>query len=385
MRRLQFTTKLADGAHHGLGVSPKFRQFIFCARRVTFDHNSRNQTVVLQRFQPVRKRRRTEPGHRVDEILEPVRAIQNEVAQDQQTPFVAQNLCDGLDRALWARVDVHARNLGLGKGFDNAFTTYYIFCSDSFLEIVMTPPDYVTLAILATCLFLTATLATMVTYGLMTAGLTAHARQKSARQFSAYALAWLTFVLVVSYSNVVIPTDDQPVPILGILVIGSTVLGTALLTRSAFARQVVNAIPLHWLATVQIYRVIGILFLVLQSDGLLSAYFAASTGWGDILVGVTAPLVGYLLFRDAVKYRFVGIAWCVAGITDLLLVLYKGLTSAPGPLQTAAFDLPTVVIAYFPFPIIPLLIVPISIILHVQLIRRLSHLTEPKLSLGAVG
>ncbi len=249
----------------------------------------------------------------------------------------------------------------------------------------MTPPDYVTLAILATCLFLTATLATMVTYGLMTAGLTAHARQKSARQFSAYALAWLTFVLVVSYSNVVIPTDDQPVPILGILVIGSTVLGTALLTRSAFARQVVNAIPLHWLATVQIYRVIGILFLVLQSDGLLSAYFAASTGWGDILVGVTAPLVGYLLFRDAVKYRFVGIAWCVAGITDLLLVLYKGLTSAPGPLQTAAFDLPTVVIAYFPFPIIPLLIVPISIILHVQLIRRLSHLTEPKLSLGAVG
>jgi hypothetical protein len=63
--------------------------------------------------------------------------------------------------------------------------------------------------------------------------------------------------------------------------------------------------------------------------------------------------------------------WCVTGILDLLLVLFKALNSAPGPQQTTAFELPTVIIGYFPFSIIPLFVVPFSLILHGLLIRRL--------------
>ena len=41
---------------------------------------------------------------------------------------------------------------------------------------------------------------------------------------------------------------------------------------------------------VQVYRVVGLLFIVLLAQGQLPAYFAEPAGWGDIFVGLTAVL-----------------------------------------------------------------------------------------------
>lgn len=111
--------------------------------------------------------------------------------------------------------------------------------------------------------------------------------------------------------------------------------------------------------------------ILIPRSGQSFPLLAVSTGWGDIFVGVTAPIVGYMLWRDSQRFRLFEIVWCVAGITDSIPVLYKAVNSAPGPMQTTAFDLPTIIIGYIPFPIVPLLVVPISLILHIQMIRKL--------------
>lgn len=235
----------------------------------------------------------------------------------------------------------------------------------------MTVPDYATFFILLMSIFVTASLTALVVNGLWRAQLDAQAARKFAFRISAYGIIWVTAVLCIAYTNILVPRQDQNLPLLAVFIFGPTFLGTILLFKSKSADAVLRATPAHLLATIQIYRIIGVVFLLLQADGLLPAYFANSTAWGDILVGVTAPVVGYLLWKDAKAFRLVGLAWCVVGIGDLLLVLYKAINSAPGPLQTTSFDLPTVIVGYFPFPVIPLLIVPISLILHVLLIRKL--------------
>lgn len=232
-------------------------------------------------------------------------------------------------------------------------------------------PAYAILLILLTSIFVASSLSALIANGIGLSKLDSDDKQKFSIRISLYLFTWVVAVLCVAYSNILVPRVEQNFPLLAVLIIGPTLLGSFLLFKSKNALAVLLATPLHLLATIQVYRVIGVVFLLLQDDGLLPAYFATSTGWGDIFVGVTAPIVGYLLWKDAKAFRFVGLAWCVVGIGDLLLVLYKAATSAPGPLQSTSFELPTVIIGYFPFTVIPLLIVPISLILHVQMMRKI--------------
>lgn len=235
----------------------------------------------------------------------------------------------------------------------------------------MIVPQYAILIIIATLLFMAVALSIIATIGIVSADLSSGQKRRFAARLAAYMLVWVALALAISYTNILVPRTEQWFPLLGVLILGATVLGLLLVFKSPSVIAAIKAIPIGWLAAVQVYRTIGIVFLLLQADRLLPAYFASSTGWGDIFVGVTAPIVGYLLWKDLQRYRYVGLLWCVIGVFDLLMVLYKAINSAPGPMQTTAFDLPTVIIGYFPLSLIPLLVVPISLILHGMLMVRL--------------
>jgi hypothetical protein len=232
-------------------------------------------------------------------------------------------------------------------------------------------PPYVFLIVLCTLVFMAITLTIMVANAVQAAPLAAQEKRRFLTRFALYLTGWFALGLAVSYTNALVPQADVRIPYLPIAILGPTLLGSALLYQSKTATAILRSIPIHSLAAVQVYRIIGLIFLLLYSDGILSAYFALSTAWGDITIGITAPVVGYLLYKNPQKFRWVGLVWCVTGILDLLLVLFKALNSAPGPQQTTAFELPTVIIGYFPFSIIPLFVVPLSLILHGLLIRRL--------------
>ena len=68
------------------------------------------------------------------------------------------------------------------------------------------------------------------------------------------------------------------------------------------------AIVLHWLIAVGI-------FLVLYAYGMLPGVFALPAGWGDLLIGITAPVVALNLATP--KYRSSFLAWQFLGIADL--------------------------------------------------------------------
>jgi hypothetical protein len=63
----------------------------------------------------------------------------------------------------------------------------------------------------------------------------------------------------------------------------------AWLSVSSDLRRTVAAAPLPAVIGVQVYRAIGAVFVFLLGLGQLPPHFALPAGWGDVVVGITAP------------------------------------------------------------------------------------------------
>ena len=79
------------------------------------------------------------------------------------------------------------------------------------------------------------------------------------------------------------------------------------------------------LTALQMWRVIGFVFLLLEAHRLLPAIFAYPAGFGDILIGATASLVAWKLAKP--RYRSGFAAWQFLGIADLVLAVGTGTLS----------------------------------------------------------
>ncbi|MGA2974371.1 MAG: hypothetical protein ABSF77_03595 [Spirochaetia bacterium] len=106
----------------------------------------------------------------------------------------------------------------------------------------------------------------------------------------AVLLAWLATAIMLGLHGFFEPRYRARVPhiALGFVPI---VAGVAACAAFKPLRHAVNAVRPHLLIGVQAYRILGSVFLVFLAQRRLPAIFALPAGVGDLLVGVTAPLV----------------------------------------------------------------------------------------------
>ncbi|RZJ78564.1 MAG: hypothetical protein EOO47_13420 [Flavobacterium sp.] len=83
----------------------------------------------------------------------------------------------------------------------------------------------------------------------------------------------------------------------------------------------------------------------------------------DILIGISAPIIALLYHRNKINSRFL-LAFNFIGLGFVLFILVNGILSAQTPLQQFAFEQPNKAILYFPFILLPSIIVPIVIYTH---------------------
>lgn len=138
-------------------------------------------------------------------------------------------------------------------------------------------------------------------------------------------------------------------------------------------RQAVGTASVPALIGVQVYRVVGLLFIALLAQGRLPAYFAEPAGWGDIFVGLTALPVAIALARRLAGARALALAWSVFGLLDLVVAVGTGTgVLAPYLVPGVSGRVPAAAaMGVFPLILIPTLVVPLSIILHVIVLARL--------------
>lgn len=91
----------------------------------------------------------------------------------------------------------------------------------------------------------------------------------------------------------------------------------------------------------------------------------------DIVIGITAPIVGYLYLKKRIS-KIKLIAWNIIGIFFVCFILINGILSSELPFQQFAFDQPNRAVNFFPFTLLPAVIIPIVIWTHITDIIKLS-------------
>jgi hypothetical protein len=145
--------------------------------------------------------------------------------------------------------------------------------------------------------------------------------------------AWFVLVVILAATRVLYPESGLGALGLGAAVVLPIVIFCLVVARSKALREAFHRVPLALLVGVQTIRVLGVVFVLLYAAGRLPAPFAPVAGWGDILVGVTAPAVAWVVHRGLPNWRRTLWAWNIVGALDLIVAVFLGRTSAPGPLR----------------------------------------------------
>lgn len=184
---------------------------------------------------------------------------------------------------------------------------------------------------------------------------------------------WFAGVAVLAATGAVTPSGVGT-PGVGIAVIAPIILALAFAFGWKAFRTAVAGIPLPILVGLNTVRVLGVFFVILYAAGRLPAPFAPSAGWGDIITGIAAPFLAFLIARRGTGWRSITLAWNLFGTADLIAAIGLGVASAadsPFPIFTNRPD--TALMAELPMFIIPAFLVPLLMLTHIAVFARLAQ------------
>lgn len=184
-------------------------------------------------------------------------------------------------------------------------------------------------------------------------------------------LGWLFLATGGALAGVFRPAPDRPPVLLLLIVFGPPVALAIALASSQAVQGLVQSFPLSWLIGIQVFRIGGALFLPLAVQGRLPEQFALPAAYGDIAVGVTAPLVALWLTSGTTRGKTAAVVWNLVGTADLLMAVGLGITSAPGPLRVFLHEPSTEIMTLFPMVLFPTFLVPLALLLHVAALSKL--------------
>jgi hypothetical protein len=181
---------------------------------------------------------------------------------------------------------------------------------------------------------------------------------------------WLAIIWSVAINGVFRPGSNT-LPLVPLAIFLPVIVGVPILLRSKRIGEVLDAMPASWLVGLQVYRVLGGIFLVGWARGVVPGLFALPAGIGDVTTGLLAlPVAYYLASQNGDGVRS-GIAWNIFGLLDFTIAVGIGLATAPGPFQVIVPSIPNTGVGLYPTVLIPAFAVPSSILLHVLSLRQL--------------
>jgi hypothetical protein len=178
------------------------------------------------------------------------------------------------------------------------------------------------------------------------------------------------------------PPDQPPVMLLLAVLVPPILFGLAYVGSDGFRRYVLG-LDLRLLTAIQAWRIIGGMFLVLMSFGMLPGTFAWPAGIGDMIVGIYAPFVVYALVRHSPNWRGHVILLSVLGLLDFVGAIGGGVLAGNNPLGLLRGDVTAEIMQVLPLAIIPTFGVPAWILVHVISLLKVSRNEVPELGLDS--
>lgn len=136
--------------------------------------------------------------------------------------------------------------------------------------------------------------------------------------------------------------------------------------------QLLQTVPSHWLVFMQSFRiVVELLLLFAFMSGKLPVQMTFEGRNFDVLTGVLALPVGYLIARKKNYSSKLIIAFNIIGIVLLLNILVIAVLSMPTSIRYFMNEPSNTLVAQFPFILLPGVLVPIAYTMHIFSLRQL--------------
>ena len=237
-----------------------------------------------------------------------------------------------------------------------------------------TLPIYVWAIVLVGLIGTTATICVVLWRGAFSAGF---GRRTATAVAAGAGTVWATWVLasgLLAHADVYrfAPNKAQPwLPVAMTVSIAAVLLAT----RIPVVSRILTQPDALWRLTLpQIFRVVGVNFLIVMALGKLPAVFALPAGLGDIAIGIEAIFVARSLRRGVVSRRTV---WFnILGLVDLVVALGIAVTAAPGVAHVLSLTPSTEQIALLPLVLVPTTVVPLAVALHLLSLSKLVVTTK---------
>jgi hypothetical protein len=232
--------------------------------------------------------------------------------------------------------------------------------------------DYLPTYVLGGCVATVAAVLIGVHRGLKGAGWPDGDRKTAIRSIATLLIVWFFAELGPAWLGLYRGTASG-IPTIQYGMLIPLVVAIVLFWRWHLLRRVIEAVPQTWMAGVQFYRVLGVIFLALYAAGRLPGVFAQPAGIGDIVTGLLAPVVGIAYVRTPQVMASWLRAWNLFGICDLIVAVTTGFLTSPSPMQMLAFANPNKLVGAFPLVMIPVFLVPLAVLLHLASLKKLSR------------
>jgi len=202
----------------------------------------------------------------------------------------------------------------------------------------------------------------------------------ASRKFGIIVLCWIVLQSILTQSGFYLKTNSVPPRIFLLFVPPLFLILVMFLTVSG--RNFMDSLDARKLTLLHIIRVpVEIVLYLLFLDKQVPQLMSFAGGNLDILSGLSAPVIYYLIFSSGKAGHRLLLTWNFICLGLLLWIVVRAAMSVPTPFQRLAFDQPNLAILHFPYSLLPCCIVPLVFFSHLAIIRRL---TTGKATLTAI-
>jgi hypothetical protein len=183
-------------------------------------------------------------------------------------------------------------------------------------------------------------------------------------------LAWTALQCIIGGTGFYTVTNTLPPRFL--LTIAPPVVFIIVLLLTKKGRAFIDSLQLKWLTLLHVIRIpieIILLFLFLQKT--IPGIMTFEGRNFDILSGITAPILYYYVFIKKTWGPNALLVWNFFCLGLLVNIVAIAILAAPFPFQRLAFAQPNIAVLYFPYLLLPAVVVPLVLFSHIVAIRRL--------------
>ena len=188
------------------------------------------------------------------------------------------------------------------------------------------------------------------------------ARQSWIAIVSGVVLAtWAIVTTMLARRGVFQPPDPYSFPPIAItLILVLLALAACLLGSPSLRHLLTNQ---RNLILLNLWRLVGAVFLILMANGQMPALWALPAGIGDVIVGAMVPWIAMRVGRPQGRRR--AIIFTLFGMADLVVAVGLGVMTSPGAAQIFHTTPTSELATRFPLVLVPTFLVPLAFVLHV--------------------